>query len=547
MITITALLMTIVSFAQKPLFTKASIESARVYYNGAELVQTTSLNLPKGMSEVVVTNVANFLNENSIQVGAPAKVTIMSVQFTNAYIQEYDTAENTTLLKPVRDSIKLLEKELQQLLNTKATEQMTLQLLDKNQAVGGTNGFTVAELSKLVEYYKVKRTETSNNIDKLSEKEIVLKNKLQRLNSRLTINQDKEERQSQGKLILQIMNDAAGNIPLQITYLTHNARWAPFYDLRVEKVNSPIKMMYKAEVAQNTGVDWRNVKLSLTSGNANQNNQAPVLSPWFLDYYENYAVAADVDSYASEAVVYESASKRVSSRPNASFIQSLQGQVPGLAITNSTMDNFTALNESQLNISFDIDLPYTVLANGKKHSVALKDFEIPATYNYYSAPVSDLNAYLMTSIRDYGNYNLLEGEANVIFEGLYVGKTVIRPNNTEEEMKLIMGKDGKIAITRTLITDKSGTKTLSSRKIQNFVYEISVRNNKKESVEIKLEDLYPISSNKDIEIELTEKDGATVDAEKGLLTWKLNVKPNETKKVRFGYQIKSSKDKVVSY
>ncbi|MDN3709855.1 DUF4140 domain-containing protein [Myroides ceti] len=78
-------------------------------------MQTTSLNLPKGMSEVVVTNVANFLNENSIQVGAPAKVTIMSVQFTNAYIQEYDTAENTTLLKPVRDSIKLWKKNFNNL------------------------------------------------------------------------------------------------------------------------------------------------------------------------------------------------------------------------------------------------------------------------------------------------------------------------------------------------------------------------------------------------------------------------------------------------
>lgn len=160
------------------------------------------------------------------------------------------------------------------------------------------------------------------------------------------------------------MNDATGNIPLQITYLTDNARWAPFYDLRVEKVNSPIKMMYKAEVAQNTGVDWRNVKLSLTSGNANQNNQAPVLSPWFLDYYENYAVA-DVDSYANEAVVYESVQGSVSGRPNTRFKQALQAQVPSVAITNSTMDDFTALNESQLNISFDIDLPYTVLANGK--------------------------------------------------------------------------------------------------------------------------------------------------------------------------------------
>ncbi|MDM1769921.1 DUF4139 domain-containing protein, partial [Acinetobacter sp. 226-4] len=166
--------------------------------------------------------------------------------------------------------------------------------------------------------------------------------------------------------------------------------------------------------------------------------------------------------------------------------------------------SFTQVNESQLNVSFDINIPYTVMSNNKSHSVSLNDFSIPAEYKYYVAPKLDLNAYLVATIKDYGNYNLLAGEANVIFDGVYVGKTMLNPANTEEEMKLNMGKDPKVAVTRILLKDKSGTKMLSSKKSQNFVYDITIRNNKAEQIDIQVEDQYPISSNKDIEVELTE-------------------------------------------
>jgi len=268
------------------------------------------------------------------------------------------------------------------------------------------------------------------------------------------------------------------------------------------------------------------------------------LNPWFLDY--SYPV-----QYETDVSYQNSRSREIQGRPNASFVQTLQGQVAGLNITSdegqpamavSSMDDFTQLNENQLNITFEIDIPYTILSNGKQHSVALKDTQLPATYNYVTTPKLDNTAYLIAKVKNYGDFNILPGEANVIFEGMYVGKTYVNANANEDDLRLSLGKDQNIVVARTLINDKSGTKTLSSRKVQDFVYEISVRNNKKENVSIIVEDQIPISSNKDIEIILTDKNGATVDAEKGKLSWELNIKPNETKKIRFGYQIKSSKD-----
>jgi hypothetical protein len=113
-------------------------------------------------------------------------------------------------------------------------------------------------------------------------------------------------------------------------------------------------MMYKAKVVQNTGIDWKKVKLTLSGGNPNQNNEAPILQTWFLRY--SYPVA-----YGNQ---------------NAKM-NTIQGKVSGLEVSadkmeESSISNYTTVNENQLNISFDIDIPYDILSNGKAHSVALK-------------------------------------------------------------------------------------------------------------------------------------------------------------------------------
>lgn len=532
--------------AQKPVFTQAQIQSARVYNNSAELKHKASAQISSGTSEIVITNVANYLNENTVQIGVPKHVTVMSVQFTNAYVEEYDNNQDSPLVKPVKEEIKKKETELKTLQNQLTAERKSVELLDKNQSMSNAQNFSVAELTKLLEFYKTKRSELSNSINKLELQETVLKEELTALKGKLTFNETTSEKTSQGKLIVNVMSNEAGNIPLEISYLTNQATWQPSYEMRIDKINAPINMLYKAQVQQNTGIDWKNVKLSLTSGPANQNTFAPVLNPWFLDYYTPVAYRSsrnDDVARASSTVT----SKTIEGRPNASVIQTLQGQVPGLEISSapSTINDFTQINENQLNIAFDIDIPYTILSNGKQHSVALKDTQLPATYSYISTPKLDTNAYLIAKVKDYGDYNILPGQANVVFEGIYVGKTYVNANANEDELRLSLGKDQNISVTRTLINDKSGTKTLSSRKVQDFVYEISIRNNKKESVALIVEDQIPISSNTDIEITLTDKGGAKVDEEKGKLSWEVNLKPNETKKIRFGYQVKSAKDKSI--
>ena len=585
-------LISVISFAQKPIFTTAKVKAATVYFNAAELSQTTSLNLPAGTSEIVIKNIADYLNESTVQIGAPNSVTVLSVQFTQNYISEYEIDETNPVIKKVRDSISFTKKEIKKIQIETYSNQQTIVLLDANQNVGGANtGLNVSELMKLVDFYKTKRTELDNTVVALQEKETKLNLKLKNLNNKLEINTQKEEKSSKGKLIVQVMNEIAGAVNLDINYITNNASWTPFYDLRAENITSPINMMYKAQVVQNTGIDWKKIDLTLSSGNPNQNSQAPLLSSWFLKYQNpNYGFYNESDANLEEVVVQgyaKSESKkdiiiRGASSLNANadplyivdgvpltqeFFRNLdpnsiksvnvlkdasakslygnRGSNGVVVITTKRMDDYTNINENQLNVSFDIDIPYDILSNGKPHSVALKEIKLPATYKYYAAPRVEKEAFLLAEIKDYSKYNLLPGEANIIFEGLYVGKTTINPNQTSDTLNLSMGRDKKISIKREKVVDKSGTRFLSSKKEQTFTYDITVRNNKKEAADVMLKDQYPLSTDKEVEIELLESSSAKENKETGILTWDLKLNPNETKKIRISYKVRYPKDKII--
>jgi uncharacterized protein (TIGR02231 family) len=529
----TLLCFSAIGFAQKPIFTTAKIRSATVYSNSAELLQSASVTLPSGTSEIVIKNVADYVNENAIQIGAPANVTVLSVQLVRDYKENSETTEPlklTPIQQKFSDSINYFENEINKITIEKNAISKTIELLDKKELAGTTKPeITISEFTKLIDYYRVKRNEFGQSIHTLNIKEKNFEKKIQLLQEKLALKKNTTTAKPEYNLILQVMNTVAGTMTLDINYLTNGASWIPFYDMRADNVNAPINLMYKAKVTQNTGIDWKNVKLTLSSGNPNQNNIAPILQAWFLRYgYPR--------TYNNSNVVYNS----------------LQGQVSGVAykkdkaeMDESSVSNYTTINENQLNISFDIDIPYDILSNGKAHSVALKELKLPASYKYYAVPKVEKEAFLLAEISEYSKFNLLPGEANIIFEGMYVGKTMINPNQTSDTLNLSMGRDKKIAIKREKIADKSGTKFLSGYKEQTFTYDITVKNNKKEAIELLLKDQYPISTDKEIIIELLDNGKAKVNTETGILTWDVKLGAGETKKFRISYKIKYPKDKFI--
>jgi uncharacterized protein (TIGR02231 family) len=519
---------------QAPIVSNASLQSVTVFSVGAELNHTSRITVPTGSSEVVINNVANLLDENSIQIGGSGQVTIMSVSFAKNYLSDQP---NSPAYVKLSDSLKAAQRQLQRIADEKATENKLLELLDKNSAIGGANsGVNVAELGKMAEYYRTKQIDTRANLAQLTEKEQEQAKKINKLQQQLR-EMAGSGNSTSGQLVLQVMADAATTADMNISYITPSAGWTAFYDLRAENTTRPLSIMYKANVIQYTGVDWKKVKLTLSTGNPSQSGTAPVLSAWFLRF-----------GYPEQTIRNKGA---VSQRYQNS-IQAMDMAAPELAEAkmappiSSSVGNYTAQTENQLSATFDIALPYDVASNAKPHSVALKEYAVPARYKYYAVPKVDADAFLLAEITDFEKLNLMPGAANIIFENTYVGKSYIDPSVTTDTLNLGMGRDKKITVKRERVAEESGSKLIGSNKKQTFTYEIRVRNSKKEAIQMLLKDQYPVATDRDMEIELLSSSDAEANKETGVLTWKLNIAPGETRKVRFSYSVKYPKDKVIN-
>ena len=583
--------------AQKPIFATAKIKAATVYFNGAELVQNTSVNLPAGNSEIVIKNIANSLVESSIRVGSSKNVTVLSVQFSTNYITEFEIDQNNPTIKKAKDSLRWVEKEISKYNSVLSSTTKSIEILDKNQQVSGQNtGLNVAELMKFMDYYNQKRMDLSNNLFVINQKIANLETLEGKWNNQLDTNSKKNEKTTSGKLVLQVINSMANETNFDISYLTNTATWAPMYDLKVTDIGSPIDLNYKAQIAQTSGIDWKKVKLTLSSGIPNQNNVVPDLNTWFLKYLlpkqESLkdkeiatALAGRVSGLQVEPLsnspssIILRGSRSLDGQNNALIIidgvqssASILAQLPQEIIKTATvlkgeqaralygeqgangvilittkqgMNDFTTISQNQLNVSFDIDLPYDILSNVKKHTVDLKELKIPAQYHFYSVPKLSNEAFLIAEIADYSKYNLLTGPANISFENLFVGKTVIKPNSVSDSLKISLGADKRIAIERVKIVDKSDIKFLSNYKIQTFSFETTIKNNKKDAIHLILKDQIPISTDKDIIIELKESELSTVNFETGILTYDMKLQPSEIKKIKISYTIKYPKDKKI--
>jgi hypothetical protein len=73
-------------------------------------------------------------------------------------------------------------------------------------------------------------------------------------------------------------------------------------------------------------------------------------------------------------------------------------------------------------------------------------------------------------------------------------------------------------------------------------WDITVRNTKGTAINLELHDQYPLSPQSEIEVKLVESGEATVNKDTGLLTWKLDLAPKESKKLGFAYSVKYPKD-----
>ena len=512
---------------------KLSLDAATVFINGAELTSTAKISLSKGENEMLFNNVAGDVNNQSIVVNATNGVVVESVTFQNNYLANDNISPKA---KEIKDSIELVNAQRQPVNNKIAVLNEQITVLQNNRKVSGDNtGLSVAELTKMLDLLS---NRMEGYLNQKNKEEDVLKKideRIVRLNKQLDEEQ-KKDYQPGGQLLIKFYAKESTNSNITISYIVPHAGWTPTYDIWADDVHSPVKFYYKANIYQNSGVKWNNVRLTLSTGNPQEGMQAPVLNPWYLAFYTRQIY----NSYnnAPSAVTVQYRKPLIDKYKNAAVVAAAADQ--------SSMNEYVSVDNSGVNTTFDIDLPYTIPSDGQQHLVAVKKYETPATFEYFSAPKMDKDAFLIAKITGWEDLNLLPGQTNIFYEGTYVGQGSIDTRNIKDTMSISLGRDKKIVVKRERDKKLRSVKTIGTNVRETFAYNITVRNTRKEAVTIVLQDQQPVSNDKDIVIEDKETGGSEYDETTGLMKWAITLKPSETKTLPFGYTLKYPKGKTLA-
>ena len=522
----------------------AKLDSVTVFLRGATLYHSANATLKSGSQEIVIDGLSPDIALNSLKVQANG-VLISAMEFEKDYITP---KEETAKLKKLSDSLDFYQKQLQEARDELTVHQHLLKMLTDgtlNNMEKKDGTVTVAEINANMELYtsKAKTLQSSINQDnKKIEKLVETVNRL-----KMQINQDKQDSDVEtGVVYLSISVPNSVTTVFNISYYTEDAGWQPHYDINIPGLDKPITMQAKAEVQQETGLDWNNVRLTLSNARPNRTNTVPVFRTWFLRFARNYS--ADMsDARSNRASNYVSSSNVSAALSSCEGVTATDGT--SKKVVSTRMEDYISIDEQDVHVNYKIAVPYNIPGNGNEQLVDLVNYNLEAEYNYYCAPKLSNETYLIATLSGLEKYNLLSGYATVTFNNTFVGETYLNPNSTQDKVTLTLATDPRVTVKRELQRDYSSTKHVGSTTTETRSYLITVRNNQNRNAKLTLKEQYPISNDKDIEVKLVEvKPTATYNKEDiGVLTWELDLNSGETRTFVVTYSVKYPKDRTLAW
>lgn len=197
--------------------------------------------------------------------------------------------------------------------------------------------------------------------------------------------------------------------------------------------------------------------------------------------------------------------------------------------------------EAKANITsleYKIDIPYSVPSDGKDYTVKIKEANLPVEYKYYSTPKLDKDVFLVTDINNWTKLDLLSGRTSVYYQGTFTGQSEIDANSTKDTLTVSLNRDKNIIVERTLLKEKNEKQFIGKNVKEVINWSIAIKNNKAVTANITLEDQFPISEIKSIEVERLESSNGKVNDKTGQVVWEFELEPGEKKELILKYSVK---------
>jgi uncharacterized protein (TIGR02231 family) len=534
----------------------SEIKKVTVFITGGEENRTATVNVKKGRNKLIFTDISTVADHKSVQFNANKEFNLVSVSSEIDYLTFVD---NNPRIKQLQDTLTILRLKQSDLNNELDAYAHEKDLIMRNNDIKGDNeNLSVEELKAMATFYRTRIMELNKIITdyntKIAEANALVwryQNQLTELNYKETIKSN--------QIIVLIDCAEATTMEIDLKFIVSNCGWQANYDLSADNISGKIDLKYKAKVFNNTGTDWSDVNLVLSTSDPNVSASAPTLSPWYLNYSSLSNSEGDYEKGEQYVVPQNRAYAQYSWNSNVApqMSQNLDGlflggnDANGFAIQGNTGTQgstvaFTSIQVAQLTREFVIDKKYTIPSDSKPYLVDITRHSLDATFSHKAVPKLDKDAFLLANIVGWEKLDLIPGPTNVYFAETYVGQSYLNTANVEDTLRLSFGRDPRVEITRRLLEEFSDKKVVGPNRKDSYAYEISVKNNRETAIQLNLFDQIPISQDSDIEVTIDEIAGAEHNLTTGRLLWIVRLQPGQSATYKLGFTIKYPKDKKIT-
>lgn len=549
---------------------KSEIKKIKLFLTAGEMLHEQSIKLVKGRNKIIFSGISTFADPQSIQFSATGKYHLVSVSTEMDFLAAEQFNPRIIILKDSLELLKDAKRANEDQMNAYHTE---LDVLNVNKNLKGNNqSITVAQIKEASEFFRIRTLEVNQKLTKLNKDENKLKSEIAKLREQL-IELNYHENQRSNQVIIIIDVDAPETINSTLKYLVSDCGWAAVYDLSATDLNQKVNLKYKAQIYNNTGNNWNDVDLVLSTGDPRLSASHPELNPWYLEYVQqmeqkNYVSKqkhyddsqlqeVQVDYLENAKYNIDIANQRVYDNyyidgdeegrlDKSGYIpdkRSLVSQKWGIKNEQEKNDvEIRQIEISELTAEFIIANKFSCPSDAKPYMVEVKEMNLDATFSHISVPKLDNGSFLLANIVGWQELELIPGPTNVYFGGEYVGISEIETHNVDDTLSLSFGRDNKVVVLRKLKKEMSEKRVIGNSKKDSYVYEIAIRNNRSVPIKINLYDQVPISKNSDIVVTVDNISKAEKDELTGETSWEVTLQPGEVKTLELAYSIKYPKE-----
>ena len=524
---------------------RSAVDAVTVYPDGATVTRLITVDLPQGDTTLIARDFPPGLDASSLRVEGEtgARVTIGAIDARAPRAERPPTApELEQRWQALKDERAALEDQIgaeavRKRFAERFAAQLPLGLGEKGEAR------PIAEWRLAFGAVAEEIRGANNAIRELKLKQRELDEEIARIDRALQANPPRKM-----EVRIDLAADAGARATFRVSYTVRGARWAPLYDARLDtgtRERKPaLELIRRAEIVQQTGEDWSDVALSVSTVRTAKGGGGPELRPLVVRYAEPASSAA---AKSPRLMQERSALRDDRSAENMAALAPASQPAPAPA-----QEQETAIETGGYQALFRVPGRVTIATNEGAKSLRISTATIAPDLLVRTAPALDETAYLEASMKHAEEAPLLAGRVALYRDGIFVGRGTLALTPKDETLRLGFGADEKVKVARVLTRKLEGTAgIISSAKTDEREFKTTVRSGHNRPMRIVVEDQIPTSEIADILVEMlpgttppTERD---VRDRRGVLAWSFDAAPGEAKEIKLGWRLRWPGDKVVAY